>query len=280
VSVGVGVADGVSVAIEVGDRVAPGSDVGNGVWVGIGVDGGLSVMVGAAVAGGVPVGFGVGDNTSALAEVADGVPPGVEIDGSTALDAGVSVGVPVVIGVTVSARTGCAAGVGGTPNLFKMKKNRTENKRRSAIHTATRFARSPSASVPLIFGFIDNSPRIRLSDPPPGGVGECGNSQAGGRLDQACHPGLDHHEGQAVVEGGPHRLGLPAPARPGCPDPAPSRIPGTGSGRDRDAVRAGVVRHRWASSRAAKVEREGGRLLVIGSGPCVNRKNSPGRSES
>jgi hypothetical protein len=102
---------------------------------------------------------------------------------------------------------------------------------------------------------------------------------AGQGLDQACHPGLDHHEGQAVVEGGPHRLGLPAPARPGCPDPAPSRppwlrhagqgIPGTGSGRDWDAVRAGVVRHRWASSRAEKAEREGGRLSVIGLGPCV-----------
>jgi hypothetical protein len=85
---------------------------------------------------------------------------------------------------------------------------------------------------------------------------------AGQGLDQACHPGLDHHEGQAVVEGGPHRLGLPAPARPGCPDPG---------GREgiRDAVRAGVVRHRWASSRAEKAEREGGRLSVIGLGPCV-----------
>jgi hypothetical protein len=155
-----------------------------------------------------------------------------------------------------------------------------ENKRRSAIHTIARIARSPWGSVPLIFGFIGNSPRIRLLDPPPGGVWACGSSQAGERLDQARHPGLDHHEGQAVVEGLAHRLGLPAPARPGYPDPAPSRIPGTGSGRDWDAVRAGVVRHRWASSRAAKVESSGGRLLVIGSSPCVNLEDSPGRSES
>jgi hypothetical protein len=154
VAVGAGVADGVSVTIEVGDRIAPGSDVGNDVWVGTGVDGGPLVMVGAAVAGGVPVGFGVGDNISALAEVADGV----EIDGSTALDAGVSVGVPVVIGATVRARTGREVGLGGTPNLLKIRKKMAENKRKSAIHTIARIARSPSASVPLIFGFIDNSP--------------------------------------------------------------------------------------------------------------------------
>jgi hypothetical protein len=59
---------------------------------------------------------------------------------------------------------------------------------------------------------------------------------AGQRLDHMCLAGLDHHEGQAVVEGLAHRLGLPTPARPGC------------------AVRAGVVRRRWASRRAAKVE--------------------------
>jgi hypothetical protein len=154
VPVGAGVADGVSLAIEVGDCMPLGWDAGNGVWVGTGVDGGPLVMVGAAAAGGVPVGFGVGDNISALPEVADGV----EIDGSTALDAGVSVGVPVVIGATVRARTGREVGVGGALNLLKIRKKMAENKRRSAIHTIARIVPSPSASVPLIFGFIDNSP--------------------------------------------------------------------------------------------------------------------------
>jgi hypothetical protein len=113
--------------------------------------------------------------------------------------------------------------------------------------------RPGQASPQGIYGEL--LPRHRLTHRSPPGKDADLARLTGQRLDQARHPGLDHHEGQAVVEGGPHRLGLPAPARPGCPDP------GDWDGI-RDVVRAEAGKR--ASRSWAKAEREGGSCWSLG----------------